>query len=212
MSFLLSCLRIIFYCANIWFIFARFVAPSLNQFGDLFVYNASSKKFDTTSKQSFLSVSKMFAPDTTIVNVMVFYGSGGHSFEMTELFRPILESFSADIARVYVVSEGDELSVRKISATEDLFLGDRDRESDGSGGGSFSLDYNSVLFKLPRARNVMQSWFTTPFTVLRTLLVALIRFYDLFQSNRLPDLYLANGPGTCIILCIPILLLRVSIH
>lgn len=47
--------------------------------------------------------------------------------------------------------------------------------------------------KIPRARNVGQSWITTPFSTLHAVFVSA---YVLYMNS--PDLIIANGPGTCV--------------
>ena len=49
------------------------------------------------------------------------------------------------------------------------------------------------VHEIPRAREVGQSWLTTPFTTLYAIFVSL----TLVWITR-PDLLLVNGPGTCV--------------
>jgi len=109
--------------------------------------------------------------------VMVILGSGGHSMEMLRLLSGMnLKNYPR---RVYVVADGDKMSISKISAFEHI---------QGNG--------QPIIRIIPRARKVLQSYITS---VLSTL-IAIFYSFPLVVST-LPDVILCNGPGTCIPLC-----------
>ena len=108
---------------------------------------------------------------------MVILGSGGHTMEMLRLLSGMnLKNFPR---RVYVVADGDKMSVSKISAFEHI-QGNR----------------HPAIKIIPRARKVLQSYITA---VLSTL-IAIFYSFPLVVSTS-PDVILCNGPGTCIPLC-----------
>ncbi|CAG8597215.1 7432_t:CDS:2 [Diversispora eburnea] len=93
--------------------------------------------------------------------------------DFNSLYRP----------RKYIVTEGDILSSEKA------------RNFESHKGNVENVDF--IIQLVPRSREVGQSWITTPFSVLKSL-IACIRII-LFD---LPDLVICNGPGSCIPVCI----------
>lgn len=108
-------------------------------------------------------------------SLMIILGSGGHTAEMFKLIQGLGKTRFTK--RVYIMAESDKTSSSKLQA--------------------FELDLTkSVVLKIPRSRKVHQSWITTPFTTLFSIIscVRLVYFQD-------PDLIICNGPGTCIPIC-----------
>ena len=115
--------------------------------------------------------------NSTPVVTMVVLGSGGHTMEMLRLLSGMdLANFSR---RIYVAADTDTMSIGKITAFEQS-CGNRE----------------PVIKKIPRARNVLQSYVTA---IASTLIAIFYSFPITFTC--LPDLLLCNGPGTCIPLC-----------
>lgn len=110
----------------------------------------------------------------------VVLGSGGHTSEMMRVLEGLnLASYSP---RLYIVAKEDNMSLQKLETFE-------------TANGTFGTD--SVLVKtIPRARKVLQSYFTSIFTTI----IAILSSFSLIMSFR-PDLVLCNGPGTCIPIC-----------
>lgn len=106
----------------------------------------------------------------------VVLGSGGHTSEMLKL----LKNFDRDIfsPRIYYVADTDELSTVKLEQFE-----------------KGRSDY--VVLKIPRAREVGQSYFSSAFTFLRSFFSCLRPVYS-YQV----DILLLNGPGTCVPVCL----------
>ncbi|CAG8699964.1 19156_t:CDS:2 [Gigaspora margarita] len=112
----------------------------------------------------------------------IVLGSGGHTMEMIQLLREV-DFNSLYRPRIYVVAQGDHLSSDKIKTFE------------SRKGGIETVDF--LIKVIPRSRNVGQSWLSTPFSVLNSLLACIkIILFDL------PDLIICNGPGSCIPVCI----------
>ena len=107
---------------------------------------------------------------------MIVLGSGGHTAEMLALLAGVrLNSYQP---RVYVAAEGDEMSIKKAEEFESR----QNRQAD--------------VRKIPRARKVLQSYFSSVFSTLFSLAHSIPLVWRVW-----PDLLLCNGPGTCIPLC-----------
>ena len=111
---------------------------------------------------------------------LIVVGSGGHTSEMMRIVGGLeLKNYTP---RLYVIAEGDEMSREKVKVFE-------------TANGTFGTE--SVVVKtIPRARKVLQSYFTSIFTTL----VAIFSSFAVVVRFR-PDLVLCNGPGTCIPIC-----------
>ncbi|SCZ99189.1 BZ3500_MvSof-1268-A1-R1_Chr7-1g09428 [Microbotryum saponariae] len=117
-------------------------------------------------------------------SLAVFLGSGGHTAEMMRLLCGV--DWDRYSTRIYLIGMGDKMSEDKALALEESI-----------NGGHFTI------FRIPRARKVHQSYLTSPFTTLYSLLYCL-RFLTLAplirRSPRLvfADVVLLNGPGSCV--------------
>ncbi|XP_024426450.1 UDP-N-acetylglucosamine transferase subunit ALG14 [Desmodus rotundus] len=123
------------------------------------------------------------------VSLMVVAGSGGHT---TEMLRLLGHLSSAYCPRHYVVADTDEFSAQKIHSFE-RNRADRDPST-------MMPTYH--IHRIPRSREVQQSWLSTVFTTLRS---AWLSFPLTYRVK--PDLVLCNGPGTCVPICASALLL-----
>ncbi|KAH7909323.1 glycosyltransferase family 1 protein [Hygrophoropsis aurantiaca] len=136
-------------------------------------------------------------------SVAVFLGSGGHTSEAMMLVSAL--DFSRYTPRTYVVSEGDTLSAHKATTLEQSKAA-----SLSSSNTQMRRQYNIEI--VPRARRVHQSLLTTPSTALLSLMfcIYLVSIKPLFAKSgfRRPfaDVLILNGPGTCVILCVAVLL------
>ncbi|KAF9012376.1 glycosyltransferase family 1 protein [Cyathus striatus] len=138
-------------------------------------------------------------------SLAVFLGSGGHTHEAIALLAAL--DFQRYSPRTYIVSEGDNLSSQKAVALEFSM----------NTGETTPLSENSTfrILTIPRARRVHQSLFTTPGTVLRSLLTCLyyVTLSPILSRKGLQstfaDVLLLNGPGTCLVLCIAVYVNRI---
>ncbi|KAF8161138.1 glycosyltransferase family 1 protein [Crassisporium funariophilum] len=125
--------------------------------------------------------------------VAIFLGSGGHTSEALTLLSAL--DFRRYSQRLYIVSQGDDLSVRKAMDLE---------MSKALADPSQSRNY-SVL-TIPRARRVHQPLLTTPFSAILSLLGCIyhLTILPLFNSEQqsFADVLIINGPGTCFVLCV----------
>ncbi|TDL24321.1 glycosyltransferase family 1 protein [Rickenella mellea] len=123
----------------------------------------------------------------------VFLGSGGHTSEILSLISTL--DFSRYTPRIYIISEGDVLSLKKAEELELRKTGIQ-KTSD--------LHPACDFLTIPRARRVHQPLLTTPPTVFWSLLAALyhVTYLPLRTSRKFADVLVLNGPGTCLVLCI----------
>ncbi|XP_059530947.1 UDP-N-acetylglucosamine transferase subunit ALG14 homolog [Myotis daubentonii] len=125
------------------------------------------------------------------VSLMAVAGSGGHTTELLRLLGHLSAAYSP---RHYVIADTDEISARKIHAFE---LGRADRDPSG-------MVPRYFLHRIPRSREVRQSWLSTVATTLHSACLSLPLTYRVR-----PDLVLCNGPGTCVPICAAAVLLGV---
>ncbi|KDE07955.1 hypothetical protein MVLG_01861 [Microbotryum lychnidis-dioicae p1A1 Lamole] len=117
-------------------------------------------------------------------SLAVFLGSGGHTAEMMRLLSGV--DWDRYSTRTYLIGMGDKMSEDKALALEESI-----------NGGHFTI------FRIPRAREVHQSYLTSPFTTLYSLLYCLrfITIAPLIQRSPrfvFADVVLLNGPGSCV--------------
>ncbi len=110
--------------------------------------------------------------------VMAVLGSGGHTTEMTYLLKTLDPDIYTPV--IYVLANNDYFSMSQIKPK--------------------SID---TVVRLPRARNVGQSFFTAIFTFIYAFIIALIVVW-----RQKPQLLLMNGPGTCVPIVMAFCLLR----
>ncbi|XP_068604190.1 UDP-N-acetylglucosamine transferase subunit ALG14 [Brachionichthys hirsutus] len=117
------------------------------------------------------------------VSVVVVAGSGGHTSEILRL----MECFSAAYTpRHYVIADTDRISEEKICTFES------------------SKQSQFTVCRIPRSREVNQSWSSSLISTTRSLLYSVPLVFRIR-----PDMVLCNGPGTCIPLCVAALLLGI---
>ncbi|KAI8143984.1 oligosaccharide biosynthesis protein Alg14 like-domain-containing protein [Fennellomyces sp. T-0311] len=104
-------------------------------------------------------------------NALIFVGSGKFA-EMMTLLRPLNPNLYTP--RSYLIAQSDTLSESKVK----------------------EQDTNAIIYRLPRAREVGQSWLTVPLSMARALAVAIQ-----LEVKVNPELILCNGPGSCIPIC-----------
>ncbi|KAG7440034.1 glycosyltransferase family 1 protein [Guyanagaster necrorhizus] len=131
---------------------------------------------------------------STTRKLAVFLGSGGHTSEAIALLSSL--DFTRFSPRIYIVSDGDNLSAQKA----------RDLESKKCASSSGN---NFAVLTIPRARRVHQSLFSIPLTAFWSLsrcmqLVTLSPLLSSSSSQPFADVLILNGPGTCLSLCIAV--------
>lgn len=113
-------------------------------------------------------------------HTLIVMGSGGHTSEMIGVVGGL--NLKRYTPRVYVSAREDKMSREKVEKFEKA---------------NKTLGTPAVVLKtIPRARQVLQSYFTSIFTTL----AAILSSCSLVMSLK-PDLVLCNGPGTCIPIC-----------
>lgn len=112
--------------------------------------------------------------DDDKTRAVIVIGSGGHTGEMLRLTSSLLHRDHYSI--YFLVADTDTTSRAKFEADANAVRGE--------------------WIQIPRAREVHQSWLSTPFSAARSLLVS----FRILASLR-PHLVVANGPGTCVPVC-----------
>nr|XP_003808499.2 UDP-N-acetylglucosamine transferase subunit ALG14 homolog [Pan paniscus] len=125
------------------------------------------------------------------LSILVVAGSGGHTTEILRLLGSLSNAYSP---RHYVIADTDEMSANKINCFE-LDRADRDPSN---------MYTKYYIHRIPRSREVQQSWPSTVFTTLHSMSLS----FPLIHRVK-PDLVLCNGPGTCVPICVSALLLGI---
>ena len=118
------------------------------------------------------------------VKTIIYFGSGGHTAEMIRLIRKLDPAKYSPM--LFAIGHTDISSIDKVRCS------------------NLELEKSAKWLRIFRNREVKQSWFTTVFTSLWSLVQA---FYVMLRSK--PQLLICNGPGTCVSLCYSAFLLRV---
>ncbi|KAM7055226.1 UDP-N-acetylglucosamine transferase subunit ALG14 isoform 2-T2 [Molossus nigricans] len=100
------------------------------------------------------------------VSLMAVAGSGGHTTELLRLLEHLSSAYSP---RHYVIADTDDISARKIHAFE-LSRADRDPSNMAPG---------HHIHRIPRSREVQQSWLSTVLSTLHAAWLALPLTYRL---------------------------------
>ncbi|KAI1294405.1 oligosaccharide biosynthesis protein Alg14 like-domain-containing protein [Xylaria venustula] len=124
--------------------------------------------------------------------VLMICGSGGHTAEMIQMVERSIRSEKSSHRR-WAVGKDDVQSYEKILAFEQRLLDHFSRHNLDSG----TFD----IMRFGRARYVHQSWLTTPFTAILSLLDILAILITPPRQNTAPSLpfpgvIVTNGPGT----------------
>ncbi|KAL8688759.1 MAG: hypothetical protein Q9218_005405 [Villophora microphyllina] len=130
--------------------------------------------------------------------LLIVLGSGGHTSEMLSLLHNLDPNLYTH--RSYIVSSGDDFSASKAIEFE--------RGIEARYGGSeqdttlipSTYDINMI----PRARKIHQPLLTTPISSVRCLLAC----FAILRTHTYPDLIIANGPATAVLVIVASLLLR----
>ena len=121
------------------------------------------------------------------LKTMVVLGSGGHTAEMLGLMRALVPT-RLYAPRTYVIATTDHTSAHRVQAFE----------------AEHQTDETVAYARLPRAREVGQSYATSVLTTVHAMLHAMA-----LVLRQRPALVLCNGPGTCIPICAAAIALRV---
>ena len=115
-----------------------------------------------------------------LVSLMAVLGSGGHTSEMMALLSGMkLGSVNGKYSPItFVVSKGDHLSVQKVKPLMQSLT-------------------DCQLFEITRSRSVGQSYWTSIYTTLMSLIESLRVLYRVR-----PDLIVCNGPAICFAICL----------
>ncbi|XP_026317679.1 UDP-N-acetylglucosamine transferase subunit ALG14 homolog [Hyposmocoma kahamanoa] len=111
-------------------------------------------------------------------------GSGGHTTELLRIAKTLdLKKYQP---RLYIVADNDFSSEVKICEAE-----------------KSEIHNTYAISRIPRSRNVNQSYLSSIFSSLYSILYTIPVVY-----NFKPNIVLCNGPGTCIPVCVVAFILR----
>ena len=126
------------------------------------------------------------------LKTLVVLGSGGHTTEMLHLLSSI-NNYENYAPLNYIIASSDTTSQNRLKAfSSTAQMGDNGKKSTSKDG--IKLPPHCQIYKIPRAREVGQSYLSSIFTTLQSILYT--GHLILFQIQ--PDLLLLNGPGTCL--------------
>lgn len=134
------------------------------------------------------AVAKAAAKQSKQLKTLVIAGSGGHTAEILKLLSSM--KLTRYTPRCYVIATTDAHSESKIRAFEAT---------------SADAQQSFAIWKIPRSREVKQSYVSSIFTTINACLYALP-----IALRARADIVLCNGPGTCIPICAAIFLMKVS--
>ncbi|KAF7633350.1 hypothetical protein Mgra_00007232 [Meloidogyne graminicola] len=119
--------------------------------------------------------------DINNLTLMAIMGSGGHTTEMIKLLRPTTYNENNLFSKIiYVIADSDKLSNQKVLEFEKNIENER-----------------FIIFKVPRARNVGQSFLSS----IPTTLLASWHSIKVLWITR-PDVILCNGPAISLPFCL----------
>jgi len=124
---------------------------------------------------------------------LVVLGSGGHTAEMLRLLSSITNHDNYQPLN-YIIASTDTTSQNRLEALRKS--AENSRTSKEKSGQTLRLHVppHNRIFKIPRAREVGQSYFTSIFTTIYSILYTA---HIVLIKNQ-PDILLLNGPGTCL--------------
>jgi len=117
------------------------------------------------------------------LRTVVIWGSGGHTTEMIQLLTNL--NFKKYAPMYFITCHSDITSKNKILSA------------------NLSIEKNAIWSKIYRSREVKQSWMSTIFTTVYSLIQSFILIVRIK-----PHLIICNGPGTCVPICYSAFLLR----
>lgn len=140
---------------------------------------------------------QQFQGRTKGFKTLAVLGSGGHTTEMLELLSSVTD-YKLFRPLFFVVSNSDTTSINRLKSIYEKdpaheVATNRADNNDVKPPTKNKLSSHEKIFKIPRAREVGQSYITSIFTTIKSIL---------YTSNVViqtrPDLVILNGPGTCL--------------
>lgn len=151
------------------------------------VYKIRSRRRDICSKMK--SPTSLFPAKSC--RLMVVLGSGGHTAEMLTLVQDVLTQTKQPACVTYLVGATDAHSAEKAVKLHTEATNKQIEQAKVN------------MIRLPRAREVGQSWSSSMISTARTFVAALR-----IVAAEKPDLVICNGPGTSAVVAVCALLLR----
>lgn len=123
---------------------------------------------------------------TKPAKTLIVLGSGGHTAEMMAIVKKLNKANYSP--RCYILANTDRTSATKVLDYEEPATSTSDYE----------------LFRINRSRHVGQSYLSSVFTTIYSIVEAIP-----MVAKLQPDLILCNGPGTCVPICLIAFVLKV---
>ena len=139
------------------------------------------------------SYSSMLNKQMHPVNTLVVLGSGGHTTEMLHLLSSI-NNYENYAPLNYIIASSDTTSKNRLEALNNSAANAQEDDATLKSKNTIKLPPHCRIYKIPRAREVGQSYPSSIFTTLQSILYT--GHLILFRVQ--PDLLLMNGPGTCL--------------
>ena len=137
------------------------------------------------------------------LKTLVVLGSGGHTTEMLDLIKNLNPDRYGPI--VLVVANTDTTSLQRVQAyPQPLPIQNKENLVSLESKGNTSSQQQQV-YRIPRSREVGQSYASSVLTTLRSFFFALW----LVGIQVQPDLVLINGPGTCLPIAVSAFFFRI---
>lgn len=144
--------------------------------------------------------------------MVVVLGSGGHTAEMMSLLRDTDPCRYKH--RTYIISSGDSFSAGKALDIERLIQSKhREGKEPTQAGEHDAVTGTWDVRSVPRARKIHQPLWSTPFSSLWCFLGCLIALRTTASTSKAmpgayPDVIIANGPATAVMVILAALLLK----
>lgn len=116
---------------------------------------------------------------TKPAKTLIVLGSGGHTAEMMAIVKQLNKANYSP--RYYILASTDRTSATKVLDYEEPTTSTSDYE----------------IFRINRSRHVGQSYISSVFTTIYSIVEAIP-----MVAKLQPDLILCNGPGTCVPICL----------
>lgn len=158
------------------------------------------------SKDPRTTISSISSTDSTTkkgLKTLIVLGSGGHTTEMLDLIKHLNPDRYSPI--IIIVANTDTTSLQRVQAYPDtLPIKNKEKLVEISNGSNGSTG-DQQIYRIPRSREVGQSYFTSVLTTLYSLFFA----FWLVGIEVQPDLVLVNGPGTCLPIAVSAFFFRI---
>jgi beta-1,4-N-acetylglucosaminyltransferase len=158
--------------------------------GNKVLTNSPSTTTTTTTTTTTNSQNTPPTHNVAAAPMMIVLGSGGHTGEMLCLLSSL--DFKRYVPRYYVIANTDrssEIRAIELEHSKNPFSEVNEKQKNNNDKNSS----DSIVCRIPRSREVKQSYITSIYTTIRAYISAVYLIHKIQ-----PSLLLCNGPGTCL--------------